>query len=114
METSTNQLYEDIVGVSAPWIVPTVIKDDKTRSITIRIEYDREEIPVCPVCGQRARLYDHRIRRLRYLDTCQYETFLEVHVPQVKCKEDGVEQLSIPFAEKRSRFTSRFERAVMV
>jgi transposase len=112
METSTNQLYEDIVGVAAPWIVTAVIKDDKARSITIRIEYDREKIPVCPVCGQSAKLYDHRVRKLRYLDTCQYETFLEVYVPRVKCKEDGVEQIAIPFGEKHSRFTSRFERAV--
>jgi transposase len=113
METSISQLYEDIVGVVAPWVVTAVIKDDKARNITIRIEYGREESLVCSVCGQGAKLYDHRVRKLRYLDTCQYETFLEVHVPRVKCKEDGVEQIAIPFAEKHSRFTSRFERAVM-
>jgi transposase len=113
METSTSRLYEDIVGVAAPWVVTAVMKDDQTRKITIRIEYDREETLVCPVCGQSAKLYDHWIRKLRYLDTCQYETFLEVQVPRVKCKGDGVEQIAIPFAEKHSRFTSRFERAVM-
>jgi transposase len=112
METSTSRLYEDIVGVVAPWIITAVIKDDRERKITIRIEYGREEPLVCPVCGQEAKLYDHRIRKLRYLDTCQYETFLEVHVPRVKCKGDGVEQVAVPFAEKHSRFTSRFERAV--
>jgi transposase len=114
METSTSQLYEDIVGVVAPWIVTSVIKDDEERKITIRIEYGREVPLECPVCGKSAKLYDHRIRRLRYLDTCQYETFLEVHVPRLKCKEDGVEQVAVPFAEKHSRFTSRFERAVLV
>jgi hypothetical protein len=93
-------------------MITAVIKDDRKRKTTIRIEYGREETLVCPVCGQEAKLYDHRIRKLRYLDTCQYETFLEVYVPRVKCKGDGVEQLAIPFAEKHSRFTSRFERAV--
>jgi transposase len=48
------------------------------------------------------------------LDTCQYETFLEVHIPRVKCEEDGVQQIQIPFAEKNSRFTSRFESAIIV
>jgi transposase len=114
METSTSQLYEDIVRVVAPWIVTAVIKDDEERKITIRIEYGREESVVCPVCGKSVKLYDHRIRRLRYLDTCQYETFLEVYVPRVKCKEERVEQIAIPFAEKRSRFTARFEGAVTV
>ncbi|MDR2375089.1 MAG: transposase family protein [Treponema sp.] len=46
----------------------------------------------CPVCGKSAKLYDRRIRSLRYLDTCQYETFLEAYMPRLKCKEDGVVQ----------------------
>jgi transposase len=108
METSISGLYEDIVGVAAPWVVTAVIKDDGEWKTTIRIEYGREESLVCPVCGGSAKRYDHRRRRLRYLDTCQYETFLEVHVPRVKRKEDEVEQIGIPFAEKHSRF----ERAV--
>jgi hypothetical protein len=39
METSTSQLYEDIAGVAAPWVVTAVIKDDGERKITIRIEH---------------------------------------------------------------------------
>jgi two-component system response regulator YesN len=91
-------------------MVTAIIKDEAARKVTVRIEYDKEETLACPVCGQSARLYDHRIRTLQYLDTCQYETFLEVHVPQVKCKEDGVQQTSIPFAKKHpiSQFTNLF------
>jgi transposase len=47
---------------------------------------------------------------LRYLDACQYETYLEVYAPRIKCKKDGVQQIAVPFAEKHSRF----ERAVLV
>jgi transposase len=111
VETSISRLYEDIVGAAAPWVVTAVIKDDRERKTTVRIEYGRKGNLVCPICGGSAKRYDHRIRRLRYLDTRQYETFLEVHVPRVKCKEDGVEQIGVPFAEKHLRFTSRFERA---
>jgi hypothetical protein len=32
----------------------------------------------------------------------------------VKCEKDGVQQIAIPYAEKHSRFTSRFESAVIV
>jgi transposase len=35
-------------------------------------------------------------------------------VPRIKCKKDGVQQIAIPFAEKHSRFSYRFERAVLV
>nr|AGS54171.1 transposase [uncultured bacterium contig00051] len=116
METtdSTCLLYKDIIGVQAPWEVTEVTKDEKIRKITVRIEHDSETAIKCPVCEQETKLYDHRIRTLRYLDTCQYETFLEVHVPRVSCKEDGVQQIPIPYAEKHSRFSSRFEKAIIV
>jgi transposase len=111
---STCLLYKDIIGVRAPWTVTGVIKDESSRIITIRIDYDSEQAIACPACGGGSKLHDHRVRKLRYLDTCQYETFLEVHVPRVKCKKDGLQQVEVPFAEKHSRFTSRFERAVIV
>ena len=94
-------------------MITAVTKDELSRKITVRIEHDPGDI-ACPICAQRTKLYDHRVRVLRYLDTCQYETFLEVYVPRIKCKKDGVQQIQIPFAEKHSRFTSRFEMAVIV
>ncbi len=111
---NTNQLYSDIVGVVSPWGVTAVVKDEVARTVTVRIEYMDHKAIRCPLCGQETKLHDHRVRRLRYLDTCQYETFLEVHVPRVKCAKDGVQQIEIPFAEQHSRFTSRFESAIIV
>ncbi len=107
------QLYQDIIGVNAPWFVTAVVKDEVERKITVLIEHDPTKVLACPMCARSTKLYDHRVRILRYLDTCQYETFLEVHVPRVRCQKDGVKQIAIPFAEKHSRFTSRFERAVI-
>jgi len=116
METSetTYQLYKDIIGVRLPWIITAVEKDERDRKITIRIEHGTNHKISCPVCSKEAKTHDHRVRVLRYLDTCQYETFLEVHVPRIKCEQDGVQQIETPFAEKHSRFTSRFECAVIV
>lgn len=116
METtdSTFMLYKDIIGVQSPWMITAVNKDEYVRKITIRIEHDPKKTIGCPICAQSTKLYDHRVRVLRYLDTCQYETFLEIHVPRIKCKKDGVQQIEIPYAEKHSRFTSRFESAIIV
>jgi len=116
METtdSTFQLYKDIIGVAPPWMITAVVKDELARKITVRIEYDPEKTLACPICAQSTKQYDHRIRVLRYLDTCQYETFLEVNVPRIRCKKDGVQQIQIPYAEKHSRFTSRFESAIII
>lgn len=116
METnnSTSLFYKDIIGVQHPWMITAVTKDEVSRKVTVRIEHDSDKVLACPICAQRTKRYDHRVRVLRYLDTCQYETFLEVYVPRIKCKKDGVQQIQIPFAEKHSRFTSRFECAIIV
>jgi transposase len=111
---TTSLFYKDIIGVQAPWVITAVTKDEAARKVTVRIEYEQEKILACPICAQSTKRYDHRIRVLRYLDTCQYETFLEVHVPRILCKKDGIQQIQIPFAEKHSRFSSRFEMAILV
>ena len=84
METTetTYQLYKDIIGVRLPWIITAVEKEEKNRKITIRIEHGTNHKISCPVCSAEAKTHDHRVRVLRYLDTCQYETFLEVHGSQ--------------------------------
>ena len=117
METTetTYELYKEIVGVNHPWVITAVTKDKADRVITVRIEYAPKDIIACPQCrGYNTKQYDHRVRKLRYLDTCQYETFLEVHVPRIKCEQCGVQQIEIPYGEKHSRFTSRFEKAIIV
>jgi transposase len=111
---STSLFYKDIIGVQTPWVITGVEKDEVSRKVTVKIEHDTGKVLACPICAQSTKLYDHRVRVLRYLDTCQYETFLEAHVPRIKCGKDGVQQIQIPFAEKHSRFTSRFERAIII
>jgi len=81
------RLYRDIVGVTTPWMVTGVKKDEISRKITVLIEHDHGKTLACPVCAQSTVYYDNRVRVLRYLDTCQYETFLEVHIPRIKCEK---------------------------
>jgi len=115
METtdSTIQFFKELIGVSSPWMITAVLKNEKEQIITIRIEHKPDKLIACPLCNQSSKRYDLRKRELRYLDTCDYKTILEVHVPRIKCKEDGVQQIQIPFAEKSSRFAMKFEMKVI-
>jgi len=54
--------------------------------------------------------YDHRERRWRHLDPCQLETVVIADVPRVKCSEDGVVTMEVPWAETGSSHTGPFER----
>jgi hypothetical protein len=79
METkdSTSLFYKDIIGVQSPWIITDVAKDEASRKVTIRIEHKKGKAVACPVCGQSVKKHDCKVRVLRYLDTCQYETFIK-------------------------------------
>lgn len=56
-------------------------------------------------------LYDQSEERARrHLDSCQFQTYLYARPPRVQCPSHGVPQLTLPWAEVRSRFTMLFER----
>jgi transposase IS204/IS1001/IS1096/IS1165 family protein len=76
-----------------------------------RAHFDRSERDLtrwpCPDCAQELPCRDHAEERVwRHFDTCQYQTFLHARVPRVDCPTHGVRQVSVPWAEARSRFTN--------
>lgn len=65
----------------------------------------------CPECGAMMPLYDHAPERTwRHLDSCQFMTFLHAGPPRINCKDHGVRQVALPWAEEKARFTVLFER----
>lgn len=107
------ELYKNILGIKAPWIVSSVQLDMNDKTVTIKVEYDKSADSYCPDCKGEASIYDHVIRKWRHLDTCQMITIIECSVPRMSCKEHGVKQLRVPWAEERSHFTALFEALVI-
>jgi transposase len=95
------RFYEGILGIPDTWKVVQVRKDMAAKEVNINLEYAAQSC-TCPVCGKPGKLYDHRARKMRHLDTRDYKTLLEVKVPRVTCPEHGVQQVEIEFAEKHT------------
>jgi transposase len=102
-------LYAKILGIEAPWRVVEVDLNMGGQSVTIRLAADEKASMSCPECGQARPGYDSRERKWRHLDTCQYTTILVAAVPRIECREHGVLQVKVPWAEEGSRFTAMFE-----
>jgi transposase len=107
------RFHEGVLGISHTWKAVKVEKDMAAKKVKAALGYAMETY-LCLVCGKPAKLYDHRIRKLRHLDTCNYKTMLEVRVPRVQCPEHHVQQLELEFAEKHSWYTGMFEMLVIV
>jgi transposase len=103
------ELYRAILGLPAPWTVTSVDLDVKGQQVVVQVEAGLGPFP-CPACGTAWPRYDSRPRRWRHLDTCQFTTWIEAHVPRVECPTHGVRQIRVPWAEPGSQFTALFER----
>ena len=105
------EFYQQILGLKPPWEVADVKLDTAAQQVDIYVEHADGIKFCCPECGNELACYDHAPeRRWRHLDTMQFRTILRAAPPRVNCPEHGVKQVSLPWAEKGSRFTLFFER----
>jgi transposase len=103
------ELYATILGLSAPWKVVDVDLEPDQQMVDVHVEAAGVRRLPCPECAEPCPKRDHRVRRWRHLDTCQYRTTLVAKVPRVECPTHGVLQVKVPWAETGSRFTALFE-----
>lgn len=105
------QLYQQILGITAPWFVERVELKLEAGEVHVHLAHDRQAVWSCAECGEACPLYDHGTERTwRHLDTCQYQTLLHAAVPRTECAEHGVRTVSVAWAEPGSHFTALFER----
>jgi transposase len=105
------QLYEQILGIPAPWFVERVELKLEEGEVHVHLQHRDNAAWRCPECDRECSLYDHTSSRVwRHLDTCQYQTLLHATTPRTNCPEHGVHAVRLPWAEPHSRFTLLFER----
>jgi transposase len=103
------QLYQQILGLVAPWRVESVTLKPKDKEIEVRVGF-ADTLWGCPQCQKAMQVHDYEERRWRHLDSCQFKTILVSRVPIVRCSEHGSQTVAVPWAEKYSRFSRLFER----
>ena len=103
------QLYQQILGLVAPWRVESVSLKTKEQAIEVRVGF-ADTLWGCPQCQKRMEIHDAEERRWRHLDSCQFKTIIVARVPVVRCAEHGSQTVAVPWAEKYSRFSRLFER----
>ena len=104
------ELYRHLLGIEPPWTVDRVDLDVSGQRIDVKLAHKRGRRWPCPECGEACGLHDHAEERTwRHLDSCQFLTFIHAAIPRVDCRDHGVRQVRVPWAEPNSRFTLLFE-----
>ena len=101
--------YHQLVGLNSDWVIASVDLDVMNRTLTLALEFVGARV-VCPECGAECAKKDHAAERSwRHLDAMQFQTTLTARIPRCSCEKCGVKTISVPWAEKHSRFTLLFE-----
>jgi transposase len=104
-------LYQYLLGLQSPWAVSRVNLDVNGQRVDVWAEHPEDASWACSHCAKTLPLYDHaEARTWQHLDSCQVQPHLHARIPRVACDEHGVVQVTVPWAEPRSRFTLLFER----
>ncbi|MGC8563097.1 MAG: transposase family protein [Thermoplasmata archaeon] len=104
------QLYSMLLGLKAPWKVEKVDVDSMKKNVDVYIAHEKGSKLLCPVCRKECMVYDHLSERVwRDLDSIEFMTLIHASPPRISCPEHGVREAVMPWTEKRSRFTLRFE-----
>ena len=84
-------LYEQILGLAAPWSVSEVEMNQEAKLIAVRIELPPAARLACPVCGRAdCGIKDRQERVWRHLDTCDYQTLITCPLPRIDCPDCGI------------------------
>ena len=103
------ELYERLLGLKEPWKVKAVKMDVEGRRVEVEVECAERTIWASPESKQRLHIHSWERRSWRHLDTCGFATVITAEVPRVKDEKGRTEAVTVPWAEKFSRFTRCFE-----
>lgn len=106
-------LYANILNLSWPWQVDKLSLYGRVGTVTVIVKVNVKTRLSCPTCGKPSPVHDHRHRKWRHLDTCQFATIVKADVPRVMCPKHGCQTLPVPWAGSGSRYTLLFESFVL-
>ena len=114
----TLKLFQAALALEQPWQIKNVeFKEvEGQRELHIQIDFHRGATFSSVCCGHSGcKAYDTEERTWRHLNFFQHKTYITARVPRVECGKCGsIRTITVPWAEKDSRFTLLFEAYVMV
>jgi len=82
INTTTKQHYEQMLGLTTPWVVSDINLDIENLNLTIKITTPRRVKLPCPVCNKLCSKEDHlEERSWKHLDAMQFETIIKCATP---------------------------------
>jgi transposase len=109
----TNRLFEQALGIKAPWYVSSVDFSAKEKRLTINVDFVAgSRFEVEGLSGAHG-VHDTVVKRYRHLHFFEHECYLEARVPRCNLPEGGVRLVTPDWEGALSGFTLLFEALVI-
>ncbi|STT78957.1 transposase [Klebsiella pneumoniae] len=89
-------LYAHILNLSAPWQVKSLSLDENAGSVTVTVGIAENTRLACPGCGKSCSVHDHRHRKWRHLDTCQFTLLSKPMFPALCARSMAARRCQFP------------------
>jgi len=102
------------IGLEAPWRIKKLeLEDAESIKGILHIHLDYEKGSKFIYEGDEYSVYDHQERVWQHLNFFEHKCYLYARVPRVKIQTGEVKLVSVPWAEKGSSFTLKFEQDIL-
>jgi len=109
----SERLFEQALGISAPWAVKAVRFDAAARQLTIEVDFAAGSRFAHPAHPGEHPVHDTQVKRLRHLNFFQHECHLEVRVPRLRLPDGKVALVEPDWFGRLNGFTLLFEALVL-
>lgn len=109
----TERLFEQALGIAAPWAVRQVRFDAAARRLTIAVDFAAGSRFAHPAHPGEHPVHDTQTKRLRHLNFFQHDCHLEVRVPRVRLPDGKVALVEPQWFGRLAGFTLLFEALVL-
>jgi len=113
MTDAVKILFEKALQLDHPWQISIVEFVEKDKLLNIYLDFPKGSEFKCPKCGSTVKAYDTEPKKWKHLNFFQYECYIHARVPRIKCNNDGITQVLLPWARERSDLTLLFEAFAM-
>lgn len=109
----TERLFEQALGIAAPWSVKEVRFDAAARQLTLVVDFAAGSRFAHPAHPGTHPVHDTQVKRLRHLNFFQHDCHLDVRVPRVRLPDGKVALVEPQWFGRLSGFTLLFEALVL-
>jgi transposase len=91
-------LYQKVLGLSAPWSVANVKMDVKPTQIHVSADHTEVSRWTCPAARRKPLAMNTPERTLLHLTTCQFQALVHARISRAKCPDHNVILRKVPWA----------------